>query len=240
MGVTFFFSDAHLGSEPHKSEKIKEQKLLRFFEHVSQNGERLIIVGDLFDFWFEYRQVIPRGYTRILCALSRLRDLDIDMHYIAGNHDFWMRDYLSSEFGITLHFDETDITLNRKKFYIFHGDGLARDDTGYRILKRIFRNKINIFLYSLLHPDLGIPFARWMSSVSRRHTRRDGRLSDEDYIERALQKFNQGYDYAIFGHLHSPRIEQFGQKTYVNLGDWITNFSYAEFDGKDLNLLEWK
>jgi UDP-2,3-diacylglucosamine hydrolase len=240
MASSFFISDAHLGASPLKTEKLKEEKLLSFFDHVAQNGDRLFIVGDLFDFWFEYRSVIPKGYTRILCGLSRLNDLGMEMHYIAGNHDFWMRNYLAHEFGFRMHFDEMDYTTQRKKFYIFHGDGLAKDDVGYRLLKKIFRNRVNIFLYSLVHPDVGIPLARWVSSLSRRHTRQNLPPADEDYIQRALQKFEEGFDYAIFGHLHSPKYQVFGQKVYVNLGDWIENFSYAEFDGRNLRLLNWE
>jgi UDP-2,3-diacylglucosamine hydrolase len=240
MASTFFLSDAHLGSSPPIMERHKEEKLLSFFDHVSQNGERFFIVGDLFDFWFEYRSVVPKGYTRILCGLSRLNDLGMEMHYIAGNHDFWMGNYLTHEFGIKMHFDELDYTIQQKRFYILHGDGLAKDDTGYRLLKKIFRNRLNIFLYSLLHPDVGVPLARWVSSLSRRYTRQDLPPADDDYIKRALQKFEEGFDYTIFGHLHSPKYQQFGQKVYVNLGDWIENFSYAEFDGRNLKLLKWE
>ena len=240
MASTFFISDAHFGSDSVKKERAKEQKLLRFFDYVAQNGERLFIVGDLFDFWFEYRSVVPRGFTRILCGLNRLSELGIELHYVAGNHDFWMRDYLEKEFNFTIHFDEVDWKIEGKRFYIFHGDGLAKDDTGYRLLKKIFRNRLNIFLYSLLHPDLGIPLAKWVSSLSRQHTRRDAPPSDEDYISRAIEKFREGYDFAIFGHLHSPRYQKFGQKIYINLGDWIDNFSYAEYSERDLKLHSWK
>jgi UDP-2,3-diacylglucosamine hydrolase len=240
MANTYFMSDAHLGADSPNLERNKEEKLLQFFKHVSENGERLFIVGDLFDFWFEYRTVIRKGFTRILCGLKHLQERGIELHYVAGNHDFWMRGYLASEFGFQIHFDEVEWSFAKKHFYIFHGDGLAHDDGGYRLLKRVFRNRVNIFLYSLLHPDLGIPFAKWMSSVSRRHTSRDAPPPDDDYISRAVQKFDEGFDYAIFGHLHSPRYKKFGKKIYVNLGDWIENFSYAKFDGKILQLLNWK
>jgi len=240
MASTFFISDAHLGSDSTKKERSKERKLLRFFDYVIQKGDRLFIVGDLFDFWFEYRSVVPRGFTRILCGLNRLSETGIELHYVAGNHDFWMRDYLEKEFKFTIHFDEVDWKYNGKRFYIFHGDGLAKDDTGYRLLKRVFRNRVNIFLFSLLHPDLGIPLAKWVSSISRRHTSRDVPPPDDDYVSRAQQKFNEGFDYAIFGHLHSPRYQIRGKKVYINLGDWIENFSYAKFDEKNLQLLSWE
>ena len=240
MANTYFISDAHLGTGPPELEKLKQDKLLSFFEHVARTGDRLFIVGDLFDFWFEYRSVIPKGYTRIFCGLNRLKEQGIELNYVAGNHDFWMRDYLVSEFGFRLYFDEVTWIHAGKKFYIFHGDGLAKDDAGYRLLKRVFRNRINIFLYSLLHPDLGIPFARWMSSLSRRHTSRDEVPPDDDYLARATQKFDEGFDYAIFGHLHYPRYQEIGTKIYINLGDWIESFSYAEFSGSGLRLSTWK
>jgi len=239
MSRTFFFSDAHLGGSSIESETIKVEKLLGFLDHVSKKGERLFIVGDLFDVWFEYRTVIPKGYTRILCAILRLSDLGIEMHYITGNHDFWMRDYLNKEFGMIMHSDEVDFTTAEKRFYLFHGDGLAKDDVGYRMLKRVFRNKLSIFLYSWIHPDLAVPFAKWVSSFSRKHSDQETPPSDEQYIQRALEKFEEGFDYAIFGHLHSPRYRQYGEKVVINLGDWIEHFTYAEFDGENLSLLAW-
>ncbi|MFZ0391566.1 MAG: UDP-2,3-diacylglucosamine diphosphatase [Calditrichia bacterium] len=240
MRSTFFISDVHLGADSPRIEKQKERKLLSFLDHVSQTGDRLFIVGDLFDFWFEYRTVIPRGYTRILCSLSHLRELDVEMHYIAGNHDFWMRNFLEDELNIHIHFDEYDCTISGKRFHIFHGDGIARHDKGYRFMKKIFRSRTNIFLYSLVHPDLGIPFAKWISSLSRKHTGSGNPPDDSDYVAAATQKFKEGFDYVIYGHLHFPRHEVFAQKEYINLGDWITNYSYAEYRDKELELKRWK
>ncbi len=240
MGRSFFISDVHLGTNHSKSELVKEKRLLSFFDYVAQYGDRLFIVGDLFDFWFEYRTVIPKGYSRVLCALSQLRELGKEMHYITGNHDFWMRDYLSREYNIHIHVDALEYSLDGKRFYLFHGDGLARKDRGYRLLKKIFRCKINIFLYGLLHPDLGVPLAKWISSLSRSHTSGYGPPDDSDYLQEASRKFQEGFDYVIFGHLHFPKLEYFGQKVYVNLGDWIEHFTYAEYDGEELRLLEWK
>ena len=240
MATTYFFSDVHLGMRNVKSEKIKERKVLSFLDHVGRTGERLFIVGDLFEFWFEYRTVIPRGHTRILGALSTLRDLGVEVHYIAGNHDFWVRDFLTVELGIPIHVDGLDYTINGKRFYLHHGDGIAKFDKGYRLMKRIFHYKPNIFLYSLLHPDIGIPLAKWVSGVSRNHTDTHGAPPDDrDYREEAQKRFQEGYDYAIFGHLHSPNIQVYGEKTYVSLGDWISHFTYAQFDGRELQLLNW-
>ncbi len=240
MGKIFFISDVHLTTNYSKSEKQKEKRLLSFLDYVSHYGDRLFIVGDLFDFWFEYRTVIPRGYTNILCSLARLRELDKEIHYITGNHDFWMKDFLSQELKINIHIDNFDYMVENKKFYIFHGDGIAKNDRGYRLLKKIFRNKINIFLYSLIHPDIGIPLAKWISSLSRKHTFKDNAPQDLDYIQKAIKKFKQGYDFVICGHLHWPKYLTFGQKVYVNLGDWITHFSYAEYEDQQIKLLTWK
>lgn len=240
MGYSYFFSDVHLGMRQAKAEKQKEDKLLKFLDHVAISGDRLFIVGDLFDFWFEYRTVVPRGYMRVLSALSQLRELGKELHYIAGNHDFWIRDFLTSEMDIEVHFDALEYTIAGKRFYIHHGDGIAKHDKGYRFLKKIFRNRFNIFLYSLLHPDLGIPLAKWVSNLSRNHTAPEGTPDDTDYREEAMRKFRQGYDYVIFGHLHYPILQMYGEKTYVNLGDWMEHFTYAVFDGTDLQLLKWK
>ena len=240
MANTYFISDIHLGAGNKKSEKIKERALLNFLDHVGQYGDQLVIVGDLFDFWFEYRSVIPRGYTRAICGLARLRELGKEIHYVAGNHDFWMRNFLNKELGFKIHYDDFELEMNDKRFYIMHGDGVAKHDKGYRFLKRVFRNKINIFLYSLLHPDLGIPLAQWVSGISRNHTSFSGPPEDHDYVELAMQKFELGFDYFLFGHLHSPKIQMFGQKVYINLGDWINNFTYAIYDGEDLALKTWQ
>jgi len=239
MANSYFISDAHFGSSESDSEETKEDKLLSFFEYVTKTGDRLFIVGDLFDFWFEYRTVIPRGYTRVLSALSKLNEAGIELHYIAGNHDFWMKGYFPEELGIPIHADNLAYTINCKRFFIEHGDGIAKNDVGYRFIKRILRNRVNIFLYSLLHPDIGIPLAKWVSSGSRQHTNRRGRTDDSDYIERAKQKFSEGFDYILFGHLHRPALKKFGDKTYVNLGDWMKLFTYAVFDGNKLELLKW-
>lgn len=240
MGQTFFISDVHLGTKNAKSEKIKEKKLLSFLDHVATNGERLFIVGDLFDFWFEYRTVIPRGHMKVLAALARLHELGREVHYIAGNHDFWMRDFLTTELGIPVHFDGKEFVINNRRFFLHHGDGVKKKDGGYHLMKRVFRNKFNIFLYSLLHPDLGIPLAKWVAQTSRNHSSHNGPPDDRDYQELAQQKFQQGIDYVIFGHLHYPMLLPYGEKKYVNLGDWIEYFTYARFDGEDLELLRWE
>lgn len=239
MGNTYFFSDVHLGMNESHGQDQREEKLLKFLDHVARDGERLFIVGDLFDFWFEYRTVIPRGYMRVLSALGNMRELGVELHYVAGNHDFWIRDFLTAEMEITVHFDPIEYTINGKRFYLNHGDGIAKNDGGYRLMKRVFRNRTNIFLYSLLHPDLGIPLAKWVAGLSRSH--QNGKaIDDTDYRELAQQKFQEGFDYVIFGHLHNPILQEYGKKTYINLGDWIEHFTYSVFDGEEMKLLTWE
>ncbi len=241
MGRTYFISDVHLGMRAAtKSERVKEKKLLAFLDHVAVSGDRLFIVGDLFDFWFEYRTVIPRGYMRVLSALNHLREVGKELHYIAGNHDFWMKDFMPNELNIQIHFDGFEYEIAGKRFYLHHGDGIAKWDKGYRLMKRVFRHPANIFLYSLLHPDLGIPLAKWVSHRSRNHTAAKGPPDDTDYREEALNKFQEGFDYVLFGHLHSPMLQKYGEKIYMNLGDWITHFTYAVFDDNDLQLKTWE
>jgi UDP-2,3-diacylglucosamine hydrolase len=163
-----------------------------------------------------------------------------EIHYITGNHDFWMRDYLSSEFKIKIHLDKFTLSIGGKNFYIFHGDGLTKKDWGYRFLKKIFRNKYNILLYSLVHPDIGIPFAKWISNLSRQHTSQNSPPDDKDYLNKAFHLFENGYDYVICGHLHFPTFKKFEQKIYINLGDWINHFTYAEYKNNKLELKKWQ
>jgi UDP-2,3-diacylglucosamine hydrolase len=172
-------------------------------------------------------------------VLVKFYDMGKELFYIAGNHDFWMNDYLKNEFGIRLYYNDLEITINDKRFYIYHGDGIAKRDKGYRIIKRIFRNKTNVLLYRWIHPDLGIPIAKWMSDLSRKHRQLNVEKVERDYIEKAHEKFKEGFDYTIFGHLHLPRYQRFGKKVYINLGDWIEHFTYAVFDGTNLKLLNW-
>ena len=143
-----------MGTKDAYAEAQKQQMLLSFLDHVAAEGEQLYILGDLFDFWFEYRTVIPRGFMPVLSALARLDERHLDLHYVAGNHDFWVRDFLTEEMGFRMHFDPVETMIEGRRFFLHHGDGVAKNDKGYRIMKRVFRYPPNIFLYSLLHPDL--------------------------------------------------------------------------------------
>lgn len=240
MKNIFFFSDVHLGLHDAQREKEKERRVLTFLSHVKEHGEQLFIMGDLFDYWFEYKYVIPRGYHNILAMLSSLVEAGIKVHYIAGNHDFWLKDFFPNDLGIPVYKDPIQIDLRGKKFFLHHGDGLALNDTGYLILKKILRNPISIFLYSIIHPDWTAPIARGSSKTSRAYTGNKDFGETDGMIKFAEEKFRTGIDVVIMGHRHKPLVHSVGNALYLNLGDWITYNTYAEFDGTALELKTWK
>lgn len=229
-----FFSDAHLGAN---DEYLNRRKLLiQFLNKVGSSCDKIIINGDLFDFWFEYKYAIPKGYLDILSELYFLRKKGKEIFYIAGNHDFWMDRYLNEELGIELYKDEFEFEVDGYKFWVFHGDGIAKKDVGYRILKKIFRFRPNIWLYRWLHPDIGIPLAKKISHSSREASKYKDLKDEQDYIEYAQKIAQKGYDFIILGHRHQPTLEKVETKTYVNLGDWINHFSYAIYEQGKITL----
>jgi UDP-2,3-diacylglucosamine hydrolase len=235
---TYFFSDAHLGIGTPEEDRAKERRLVSFLDTVRSNGRELFIVGDLFDYWFEYRTVVPKGYVRLLGKLASLTDAGIAITYLAGNHDFWMRGYLQEELGISVQGEPIERILEGKRFYICHGDGLDPADRGYRFLKRVFRNPLNITLFSMLHPDLATRFARWSSDTSRKHTGEEAR-EDRSLVEFASGKIIDGCDVVIMGHSHAPSLTHLDGGVYVNLGDWMRHNSFAVFDGRTVTLHTW-
>jgi UDP-2,3-diacylglucosamine hydrolase len=238
MRKTYFFSDVHLGLGSKEQERKKERLLVQFLEAVRRDAREIFIVGDLFDYWFEYETVVPKGYFRLFTKLADLTEAGIPITYLAGNHDFWLKSYFRDELGIQIMLEPIERTINGKRFYIHHGDGLLKNDTGYRILKRILRNRINIKLFSLLHPDLTSRIAHWSSRKSRQHAGKRT-FEENDMLDFAATKIRQGFDYVIMGHNHSPCYWNIGTGAYVNLGDWITENTYAVFDGKQLRLKTW-
>jgi UDP-2,3-diacylglucosamine hydrolase len=240
MSRVFFFSDAHLGLESEEKEREKESRLLRFLDHVEGHATHLFIVGDLFDAWFEYATVIPKGYHRLLTRLEDLARKGIETHYLAGNHDYWMRDYFSKHLGIVIHSDPFTISIAGKSFYLHHGDGLATNDMGYRILKKILRNPISIRLYTWIHPDIGIRIARLSSRKSRHYTSHKD-YGESDGMQRwAARRIREGADFVVMGHRHHPTSVVIGNGLYVNLGDWISFFTYAEYADGKLELKTWE
>jgi len=238
----YFISDVHLGLEDKNKEKLKEKILLTFLDEVKKNAVELFIIGDLFDYWIEYREVVPKGYYKIFAKFSELIDEGIKITYLAGNHDFWRGKYFKDEFGIEISDKPIERQINGKKFFLHHGDGLAYNDTGYKILKKILRSKVNQFLYSLVHPDIGIKLAKKSSHSSRFYTSAKDYSKNDGIKDYGIEKIKEGFDYAIMGHRHRPQIispSGFEGKFYINLGDWIFNFTYAVFRNENIELVKY-
>lgn len=237
--ATYFISDVHLGLGPRDVEKRKENRLLSLLSEIEKSGSALFLVGDLFDFWFEYRTVVPKGFHRTLAALEALTGRGIPVHYLGGNHDFWVGDFFATELGIVIHADPFESLLEGKRVFLHHGDGLATRDLGYRLIKPVLRNRLSIRLYRLLHPDIGVPLARGSSKTSRQYTSAKDFGEEEGMIGFATEKIRAGIDIVVMGHRHEPQLTSIGRGTYVNLGDWITHFTYGRLDGAGMTLATW-
>ncbi len=230
----YFVSDAHLDIRESPSEH--ENRLLKVFERIKKNGSHLHIVGDLFDFWFEYIYAIPAAYLRVVSALLDLTQSGVEVYYIPGNHDFWMRDFLWRQAGVKLTEDLFEVRHFGKKILITHGDGIRTDDRGYRFIKRIFRNRFCIWLYSQLPVNIAYRLAMRTSRASRQYTSAREMSDSTDYIDFARQKIDDGYDAVVMGHVHKPEITEAGSGVYVNCGDFFKNFSFVVLDENGFQL----
>jgi UDP-2,3-diacylglucosamine hydrolase len=238
----YFISDFHLGVPDAASSLEREKKIVRWLEMARKDAAEIYLLGDVFDFWFEYKRAVPRGFVRLLGKLAEIADSGIKLHYFTGNHDMWVFDYLPKEVGLTLYREPITRKYNGKDFYIGHGDGLGPGDHGYKFIKKVFANKVSQKLFSILHPDFGIWLAGYFSRKSRIATGTgDEKFLGEDkewlvvYSKEVLK--SQHFDYFIFGHRHLPLDIRLNEKSrYVNLGEWIHYNTYAVFDGTDLSL----
>lgn len=238
----YFLSDFHLGAPDEQLSLAREKKIVKFLGEIQSSAAAIFIVGDLFDFWYEYRTVVPKGYVRILGKMAELTDAGIPVYFFVGNHDMWMKDYFQKELNIPVYFEPVPFEFNNKKFLIGHGDGLGPGDHGYKMLKKIFRNPFCQWLFGILPPFFGMGLANYMSRRSRAQTgTTDEVFLGEDkewlitYCKEVLQ--NEFYDFFVFGHRHLPIDFRLSDKSrYINLGDWIKFFTYAEFDGQTLEL----
>ena len=234
-----FFSDAHLGAESRAREAPREQRLHRFLSSLPGRISRLIVVGDLFDFWFEYRTAIPRRCFPTLELLGRLRSAGIAIDYLNGNHDFWLGPFLSQDLGITTHHGSMTIERDGRRIWIHHGDALIGGDHGYRALKRVLRNPLSIALYQLVHPDLGIPLARWVSSGSRHAQGQRPLEAERLWNEVARPRFASGFDAVVLGHFHHAHERRENGRELFVLGDWIRHFTYLTLDQGKLTMECW-
>ena len=242
----YFLSDFHLGAPNAVESRKREDRLVRFLQDARKDAGVIFIVGDIFDFWFEYKTVVPKGFVRILGTLAQMADEGIQLHIFTGNHDLWMQDYLSKELNAKLYFEPQQFTIQNKQFLIGHGDGLGPGDEGYKRLKKIFTNPICQWLFRWLHPDAGIQLANYFSRKSRAKTGNADELflgEDKEWLilYAKEQAKTMAVDYFIFGHRHYAIDLRLNDKSrYINLGDWIRLNTYAVFDGTDLQLLTWE
>jgi UDP-2,3-diacylglucosamine hydrolase len=242
----YFISDFHLGAPNYESSLVREKKVVAFLDTIKYTAQEIFIVGDMFDFWYEYKKVVPKGYVRLLGKLAELTDSGISIHFFIGNHDMWMNGYFEKELNIPVYYQPEIFERFGKKLFIGHGDGLGPGDEGYKFIKKIFRNKMCQWLFGVVHPSIGIGVANYFSRKSRQKTgNRDEIFLGEEkewliiYCKDVLR--NEHYDYFIFGHRHLPLTVQLNSRsTYINLGDWIRNFTYAVFDGKTFELKKWE
>lgn len=234
----FFISDIHLGLQNKEIESVKEKRLVDFLSFAKENCDELFIIGDLFDYWFEYKHVVQKGFFKTLAALAYFTESGKKIHYFIGNHDFLHRDFFEKEIGALLYHDAEEFVLNGKKFFIGHGDGLVQNDTGYNILKKILRNKSLQKLYSIIHPDIGVKIASSTSKKSRDYTTHKNYGTGDGLFETAKQKINSGYDYVIFGHSHIRSLEKYNNGIYVNLGTWLDKPCYGKFIDS-FDIIEW-
>ncbi|MFN5347120.1 MAG: UDP-2,3-diacylglucosamine diphosphatase [Bacteroidota bacterium] len=238
----YFISDFHLGVPNDTDSRKREDKIVAWLNSISNDVQILFLMGDVFDYWFEYKEVVPRGYVRLLGKLAELSDAGVEMHYFTGNHDMWVFDYLPKEIGLQIHRAPIQREYNGKMFFLGHGDGLGPGDYGYKFIKKVFANKLAQWFFARIHPNTGIGLMKFFSKRSRiaTGTSDDVFLGDDKewlmiYSREVLQK--EHYDYFIFGHRHMPLDKALSDNSrYINLGEWINHFTYAVYDGKELQL----
>lgn len=240
MNKIYFISDIHLAFNTTEAEKKKRKKFHAFLDAISKDAKELYILGDLFDFWFEWYHVIPKYWFSVIFKFKEMIKNGITIHLIKGNHDFYLGKFLQEEIGIKCYGENHKFKEAEKHFFVAHGDGYAKRDRGYRLLKRIIRNRLSIFLFkTFISADMGVQLAKWTSYSSRKWSASKTEAWREEYYQFARKKFAEGFDYVILGHLHASETRTENQKIYINCGDWIREFSYAVFDGLNLSLNHW-
>lgn len=240
----YFLSDVHLGAPVLENNREREAGLVEWLESIKSDCGILFLLGDIFDFWFEYKRAVPKGYIRFLAKICEFTDQGIPVHFFTGNHDIWAFDYLPQECGVVLHTHNEVFSINGKRFLIGHGDALNSKDKGYLFLYKIFHNHFLQRCFRWVHPDLGILLAQKWSSHSRLENGKieadSFRGEEQEEIVRFCKQTlrTQYFDYFIFGHRHVPiDFPLSGNSTYINTGDWITFNSYATFNGEKMELI---
>lgn len=238
----YFASDQHLGAPTAAESFPREKKFVAWLDSIKENAEAVFLLGDLFDFWFEYKTVVPKGFVRVLGKLAALKDAGIPIYFFVGNHDLWMNDYFEKELNIPVYHTPQEFLINNKKMLIGHGDGLGPEDKGYKRMKKVFTFPFFKWLFRWLHPDIGVKLGQYMSVKNKLISGdEDAQFLGEEnewlvqYCKRKLA--SNHYDYFVFGHRHLPlEIKLQEDSTYINLGDWIQYFTYGVFNENELHL----
>ena len=238
----YFSSDNHLGAPTQELSKPREQKFLRWLEMVKADAAAIFLLGDLFDFWFEYKTVVPKYQVRVLGKLAEIADSGIPIYFFVGNHDLWMFGYFEEELSIPVYHKPQVFEFNDKKFFIGHGDGLGPQDKGYKRMKKVLTNRFFQWCFRWMHPDIGVGIARYMSVKNKLISgEKDAKFLGEEnewlaqYAKKKLEKDH--YDYFVFGHRHLPMQIKVGENsTYFNLGDWISHYTYGVFEDTGFRL----
>ena len=238
----YFASDNHLGAPTIEASRPREKKFVAWLDSIKNDAAAIFLLGDLFDFWFEYKTVVPKGFVRTLGKLAEIADSGIPVYYFVGNHDLWMKGYFEDELGIPVFHKPKEFIIHKSEFFIGHGDGLGPGDKGYKRLKKVFRSRFFNWLFQWGHPDIGIPIAQYFSVKNKLISGdEDAKFLGEDnewlvqYSKRKLEEKHR--DYFVFGHRHLPLEIQLNEKSsYINLGDWIQYFTYGVFDGVNFHL----
>ena len=239
----YLISDVHLTLQDNQEEQNRRKLLFQFINMVQVTGGTLYIVGDLFDFWFEYRQVVAKGYLDVISQLYMLRNSGVEIHFILGNHDYWADDFFAKYLGFHVYQEAADVEIGGRRVHLTHGDGLLPSDRGYRLLRLVLRNRLTIFLYRWFHPDLGIALAQYASRLSRKYNPDDGR---EDYKFNGLMGYVQeqwaaGADIVVMGHYHVNRWQTNTEgKSFLCLGGWINHYTYARTLYGQVALVKWQ
>jgi UDP-2,3-diacylglucosamine hydrolase len=241
----YFASDFHLGTGTYDASREREVRLVRWLDLIKADAAEVFLMGDVFDFWFEYKTVVPKGYIRFLGKLAELADAGVKLWFFKGNHDMWMFDYFERELGATIISNELEIERNGKTFYLHHGDGLGPGDTFYKFLKGFFRSKLCQWLFARIHPNLGVGVANYWSAHSRIASKKkdDHKPGEHEWLVIFCRELLQAhfYDYLVFGHRHLPLDIQLNDKSrYINLGEWVNACSYAVFDGDTVTLMHFE
>ena len=237
----YFISDSHMGMEINDSEIKRRNKLFKLFEKIKLSGGTLIIGGDFFDFWFEFGKKTPEIYKDVFKELTALRDAGIDIHYVAGNHDYWNFGHFESTFLKSFYKDDLLIDDFGLKILVTHGDGLLKSDVGYRALKKVLRNRVFIFFFKLLGEKIGYKIGNKVSHTSQGYNHFDNNVDEimRDISEYAQQKWDEGIDIVLVGHYHQKEIIEKDSKLLIFLGDWLKHYSITKFDGKEWTQFSW-